>query len=113
MKLLTETVQWRGVNVEVQFFFTAGSPETGPSHASGGDPATAAEIDTQRAWIVDDDGEHIGFLRADLRREFDQYAYAVLVRSAVDQLAPDPDDARDAMSEADEDLQSLMDRDRG
>lgn len=93
--LLTETIHWRGVNVEVQFYFTPGSPETGPSYASGGEPAVAPEIDTQRAWIVGDDGEHIGYLRADLRRAFDQHAYSELVTSAVDQCTPDPDRERE------------------
>lgn len=94
MKLLTETVQWRGVNVEVQFTFTPGCPEQGPSYASGGEPATAPEIEIEHAFIVDDDGEHIGFLRPDMCRAFDEYAYHELVASAAEQLEPDPDHDR-------------------
>ncbi len=95
MKLLTEVVVWRGMNVEVQFYFTPGSPETGPTYDSGGEPETYPEIDTQRAWIVDDDHQHIGFLRADLRRAFDEDVYGALVTSANEQLSPDPDARND------------------
>jgi hypothetical protein len=98
-KLLTEIVQWRGVRVQVQFYFTPGCPETGPSYASGGEPETYPEIDTQRAWIVDDDDKHIGFLCAELRPIFDEDVYHDLVASAAYQLTPDADAARDAAND--------------
>jgi len=88
-------VNWHGVNIWVHFHFTPGCPQTGPSYASGGEPASPPEIDIELCEIVDDDERVIGVLRTDLQGEFASYAYHELVNSADEQLAPDPERQRE------------------
>lgn len=42
--------------VEIVFSFLAGCPETGPSYSSGGEPATADEIEVLSVTVVNAEG---------------------------------------------------------
>lgn len=42
--------------VEIEFSFQAGCPETGPSYSSGGEPATPDEIEALKVTVINSDG---------------------------------------------------------
>jgi hypothetical protein len=42
--------------VEIEFNFIPGSPQTGPSYASGGEPATDPEIEALKVTVINGDG---------------------------------------------------------
>lgn len=49
--------RWRDdegyTSIRVRYTFTPGYPETGPSYASGGDPAQGPEIEIEAATLLD------------------------------------------------------------
>ena len=59
----TRKFEWHGVAVE--FEYTKGSPGTGPSYSSGGDPPDPAEFKVTSVFIVDDD-EFLSFYGDDI-----------------------------------------------
>jgi hypothetical protein len=85
--------------LKIDFSFTPGCPEQGPSYASGGEPATAAEIEITGVKLLDGDG----LLPTDdqLREWADKWLDGDGYNEACDQaetdLRPDPDEAYEAM----------------
>lgn len=83
--------------VDIDFTFTPGCPETGPSYASGGEPASPAEIEFVKATLVSGDG------LAPTQDQIDDWAQNWLDDAGFDAACnlacqddgPDPDDARD------------------
>tara|TARA_Y100000310_G_scaffold150480_1_gene149916 strand:+ start:2269 stop:2619 length:351 start_codon:yes stop_codon:yes gene_type:complete len=44
------------VEIKIDFTFTAGRPETGPSYASGGEPAEPATVEIMEIYVEDGKG---------------------------------------------------------
>lgn len=87
------------LQADVIYTFTPGAPATGPSYASGGDPAVDPEIDIQSATITfGEPGDQVRNLECPfwllgiMRRS--QTVNEQLLQSVAD--GPDPDDARQA-----------------
>lgn len=83
--------------VDIEFSFTSGCPATGPSYASGGDPASPAEVEMISATLADGDG------LAPTQDQVDDWAKDWLsdagYHAALDVAAdagPDPDAAYEA-----------------
>jgi hypothetical protein len=49
-------IEEANVAMEIRFSFTPGRPATGPSYASGGDPADPAEVEIDSVELRDGDG---------------------------------------------------------
>lgn len=93
--------------VEIEFNFVSGCPETGPSYSSGGESATSAEIEAIKVTVINGDGIDMAqsqwLERVQSWLDDDGYDAAV---AAVD-TGPDPDDARDrAYEDREADLDS-------
>lgn len=96
--------------VEIEFSFTAGSPETGPSYSSGGEPATPDEIEVMSVKVLKDEGINMihGWWVQKAQDWLDDDGYDAARGEACADNEPDPDDARDRAREDRE-----MDRDFG
>ena len=44
------------IDVEVEYDFTPGRPERGPSYSSGGEPADPPEVEVVNIWVLGDKG---------------------------------------------------------
>lgn len=90
--------QW--IRVGFDFTYTPGCPESGPSYGSGGEPATAAEIEIQKATLhIERDKkkesvEAPPWLMAIFHADDD--LNSTLAESVEEEDGPDPDAARDA-----------------
>jgi hypothetical protein len=73
----------------VEYTYTPGAPEQGPSYASGGQPADPPEVEIVNCW-----NQATG-KAAELTREDHALTCELLIENHVDD-GPDPDDARDA-----------------
>jgi len=47
------------IDVEIEYDFTPGQPEQGPSYASGGEPAAPAEVEVIDIHLLDSKGKRI------------------------------------------------------
>lgn len=87
--------------VEIEFNYVPGCPETGPSYSSGGEPATPDEIEALKVTVINGDGigmeERQWLDRAQDWLDDKGYDAARDVARADD--GPDPDDARDRIRE--------------
>lgn len=79
--------------VEIEFSFTAGYPETGPSYSSGGEPAAADEIEAMKVTVINGDG--IGMTDSqwlDRAQDWlDDKGYDAAREVAIAESGPDPD----------------------
>lgn len=85
--------------VEIEFNYIAGCPETGPSYASGGELATPDEIEVVNVTVINSDG--IGMTTQQWRERaqdwLDDKGYDAGREIALSDLEPDPDDMRERM----------------
>lgn len=85
------------VQIEIEFSYVPGRPESGPSFSSGGEPADPAEVEFISARLIDGDG------LAPSKEQVDEWAqdwlddkgYDAACEMAAFERAPDPDAARD------------------
>lgn len=84
----------------IEYTYTPGCPATGPSYASGGEPACPPELEVNGATLVKGDG------LTPTQEELNAWAvkwmdddsnYSLAVDEAEDWMRPDPDDQRDQM----------------
>jgi hypothetical protein len=85
--------------VEIEFAYTPGCPETGPSYASGGEPASPDEIEVHSVRVIKDEG-------IDMPPEWwceraqdwlDGNGYDFARETAYEDNEPDPDYLRERM----------------
>ena len=86
------------IDVKVEYDFTPGRPEQGPSYSSGGEPAEPPEIEVVNVWAVDGDGKWLFSLpapSADLLRRLlnDEEYQERLFDFAADAMAEMADEA--------------------
>lgn len=96
--------------VEIEFGYTPGYPETGPTYASGGEPAGPDEIEARSVKVIKAEGiEMPPDWWLDRAQDWlDDSGFDAARDAARRDDEPDPDDARDRMREDRE-----MDRDFG
>ncbi len=85
--------------VEIKFNFVPGCPETGPTYASGGEPATPDEIEALSVKVLNAEGIDMppSWWLERAQEWLDDKGYDA-ARDAVPD-GPDPDDLRDRMRE--------------
>jgi len=85
--------------VEIEFGYIPGCPETGPSYASGGEPATPDEIEVHSVKVIKDEGVQMPpeWWREKAQEWLDDKGYDAAREIAISDLEPDPDDMRDRM----------------
>lgn len=87
--------------IEIEFSYTPGYPEQGPSYDSGGEPGAGAEIDFISATIRDGDGDGLDPSQEQIndwaRTWIEDDGYDAACRVAEDEQGPDPDAAYEAM----------------
>lgn len=85
--------------VEIEFSFTAGYPETGPSYSSGGEPATPDEIEVQAVKVINAEGIDMPpeWWMARAQGWLDDNGYDAARKEARTDNEPDPDYLRDRM----------------
>jgi hypothetical protein len=91
------------ISVAFEFEYVAGCPEQGPSHGSGGEPATAAEISITKATLNVPEGGKLVDVPAPgwLVRLFEENSHIMEALEEHANEGPDPDDARDRQIERD------------
>ena len=96
--------------VEITFGYSPGYPETGPTYASGGEPAAPDEIEAISVRVIKDEGieMHQTCWLEYAQNWLDDKGYDAARGEACSDNEPDPDDARDR--ERDD---RMMDRDFG
>lgn len=96
--------------VEIEFDYTPGYPETGPTYASGGEPAAPDEIVALSVKVINDEGieMHQSCWLEYAQNWLDDKGYDSACGEARSDNEPDPDAARDRMRDDRE-----MDRDCG
>ncbi len=89
------------IEVEIDYTFTPGTPERGPSYASGGEPAEGPEIDVQQVWLTDGNGKRLIDITSHIGHEI---LVGLLGQDFEDNLGQHGqeafDDARDAAMDA-------------
>lgn len=85
--------------VEIEFGYTPGYPETGPSYASGGEPAAPDEIEVHSVKVIKDEGVDMPpeWWREQAQAWLDDRGYDLACEEARSDNEPDPDYLRDRM----------------
>ncbi len=97
------------IEVEIEYDFTPGSPERGPSYASGGEPAEGPEIDVSEVWLTDGNGKRLleinGLIKGWEMFEglFTRHIDERLIENGQDAFDDERDRAIDARAEARDD----------
>lgn len=99
MSTHTETVEWNALQIRVDFTFTKGSPEQGPTWSCGGQPAEPAEIEITRAVILGDDEDAVGELFARHFEALNESAYTELCGAAQGDIQDNIDAAAEARAD--------------
>lgn len=87
--------------VEIEFSYIPGCPETGPSYASGGEPATPDEIEVLSVKVINAEGIDMPpeWWLEQAQSRIDDDGYDAAREEASSDNEPDPDDARDRARE--------------
>jgi hypothetical protein len=85
--------------VQIEFGYTPGYPEIGPSYASGGEPATPDEIEIHSVTVTNREGIDMPpeWWRERAQEWLDDKGYDAARKIALSDNEPDPDDMRDRM----------------
>lgn len=98
------------LEVEIEFGYAPGYPETGPTYASGGEPAAPDEIEAHSVKVINAEGIDMppSWWLERAQDWLDDKGYDAARGEACADNEPDPDDARERAREDRE-----MDRDCG